>query len=80
MKMTRSTTNPDLSTGECDACHRELDRWRGEPDISCPCGAEYNCFGQRLRDDWRSNPSNYSDEIGDLEGFEMSQLAKEQED
>jgi hypothetical protein len=43
-------------------------------DMTCECGAGYNCFGQRLRDDWRGNPSNYNDEIGDMEGFEIQQL------
>lgn len=41
-------------------------------DVDCPrCGACYNLWGQRLRDDWRGNPSMYDDEISDLEGFEI---------
>ncbi|AYN57994.1 hypothetical protein HWB90_gp044 [Mycobacterium phage Fowlmouth] len=43
----------------------------GGRDVDCDCGACYNGFGQRLRSDWRGNPSNYDDEIGDLEGYEM---------
>lgn len=55
-----------------------IERWRGEDDIQCECGAWYNLSGQRLRDDWQSNPSNYDSDIGDMEGFEISQLRKEQ--
>jgi hypothetical protein len=29
-----------------------------------------------LRDDWRGNPSNYDDEIGDLEGYEQQHADK----
>jgi hypothetical protein len=36
-----------------------------------------NASGQRLRDDWRGNPSVYDDEIGDMEGFEIQQLRNE---
>jgi hypothetical protein len=41
------------------------------------CGTEYNGSGQRLRDNWRDNPSNYDDEIGDLEGYEIACLRSE---
>ncbi len=58
------------SNGKCQAI---IERWRGMDDIQCHCSAWYNSFGQRLRDDWQSNPSNYDSEIGDLEGFEVSQ-------
>jgi hypothetical protein len=54
-------------------------RYRGEGDQLCDCGAWYNASGQRLRDDWQSNPS-WSDpdfEGGDMEGYEVSQLRKE---
>lgn len=61
----------------CDNCHRIIERWRGEDDLQCQCGAWYNTFGQRLRDDWQGNPSNYDSNIGDMEGFEMQQLRKE---
>lgn len=73
MKMEEVTR--DLRVGECDRCHTQIQRWRGQGDIQCPsCGANYNCFGQRLRDDLhtRVNPSEYDDEIGDLEGDEIS--------
>ena len=56
---------------ECD-CGTNIERYRGESEVSCPkCHAEYNASGQRLRDDWRGNPSNYDDEIGDMEGYEI---------
>lgn len=64
--------------GPCDNCQASVTRWPGESDVQClQCGAWYNAFGQRLRDDWRSNPSNYDEEIGDLEGFEIGQLQQE---
>lgn len=56
---------------DCEQCGKLVMRFRGQDDVSCNCGAEYNCFGQRLRDDWRGNPSNYDDDISDLEGYEM---------
>jgi hypothetical protein len=74
--------NPNLRwEADCERCGQLIESWRGQDDIECPnCGASYNCFGQRLRDDWRMNPSNYDDEIGDLEGFEISQLRQERFD
>lgn len=30
-----------------------------------------------LRDDWRGNRSNYDDEIGDMEGFELQHAGAE---
>jgi predicted ATP-dependent serine protease len=65
-------------TWKCEKCGRTIERYRGMDDIQCVCGAWYNSFGQRLRDDWQGNPSNYDEDIGDLEGFEIQQLAKEQ--
>lgn len=61
--------------GECERCGVTLFRFRGQGDICChECGANYNCFGQRLRDDLhtRVNYSEYDDELGDLEGDEDS--------
>ncbi|ORW33353.1 hypothetical protein AWB91_09025 [Mycobacterium paraense] len=60
----------------CQQCGKTVEN-RGGRDQTCECGAEYNAFGQRLRDDWRSNPSNWDDNIGDMEGFEIQQLSKE---
>jgi ribosomal protein S27E len=57
---------------ECDKCGDLIFRYRGQSDVDCHnCGACYNASGQRLRDDWRGNPSVYDDNIGDMEGYEM---------
>ncbi|WKW87309.1 hypothetical protein SEA_CHARGERPOWER_94 [Mycobacterium phage Chargerpower] len=59
------------ATAHRKECGGEVRRYRGSRDVSCPdCGAWYNASGQRLRDDWQGNLSNYDDEVGDLEGFE----------
>lgn len=56
----------------CCVCGATVDRYRGESDVSCcVCSTSYNAGGQRLRDDWRGNPSNYDSDIGDLEGYEL---------
>lgn len=60
--------------GECDRCGTLIQRFRGQGDLTChTCGANYNCGGQRLRDDLhtRVNPSEYDEGISDLEGYEM---------
>lgn len=76
MKMERLTSDPDLTEGRCDRCSTRITRYRGEgDDLECSnCGAFYNIFGQRLRDDLhtRINRSEVDDDIGDLEGDEMS--------
>lgn len=70
--MAETTRNADGSTSwTCKKCNETVTRYRGQSDVSCDCGAQYNAAGQRLRDDWRGNPSNYDDEIGDMEGYEM---------
>lgn len=63
------------NTWPCEACGATVARFRGESDVSCDCGAQYNAGGQRLRDDWRGNMSNYDDDISDMDGFEMQQLS-----
>ena len=63
---------PGYSAWDCQRCGAEVRRYRGQCDVDCSdCGACYNASGQRLRDDWRGNPSVYDDEIGDLEGYEI---------
>lgn len=64
------------TTIKCEDCGNEV--WLGSGwSYECSsCGTQYNAFGQRLRDDWASNPSCWSD-VDDLEGFELSQLAAE---
>jgi hypothetical protein len=53
-------------------CKETVYRFHGTSSASCGnCGAQYNIFGQRLRSDWRGNPSNYDDNIGDMEGYEI---------
>jgi hypothetical protein len=64
----------------CGDCGRTVERWRGQGDVDCECGACYNSFGQRLRDDWRSNSSWQYDDVDDMEGFERQQLSYEQHD
>lgn len=78
------TRNHDPQPGEptwtasCEKCGADIARYRGQDDICCGrCGAWYNTFGQRLRDDWAGNPSNWDENIGDLEGYELQQLRKE---
>ena len=77
MKMNTDKKDPNLSLGNCDRCGEEVTRYRGENDIQCSgCGANYNCFGQRLRDDLhtRVNISEYDEDISDLEGDELSYI------
>jgi hypothetical protein len=80
--MTQQPDSDDRSDrqGDCDRCGATVYRFRGDGDISCgSCNAIYNSAGQRLRDDLysRINPSDYDDDIGDLEGFEMAHARSE---
>ena len=61
-------------TWECSSCGTTLERYQGQGDQTCDCGAEYNASGQRLRDDWRGNPSLYDDDIDDLTGYEIQHV------
>ena len=58
---------------KCSVCSRPIYRYRGTDDQVCSCGAIYNAFGQRLRDDLysRPNPSEWDENISDLDGYEM---------
>lgn len=70
-----------MYVGKCDQCSRELTHYRGEGDFDCRCGAIYNAFGQRLRDDLYSRP-NYSEldeALDDLEGYEQAMIRAEWE-
>lgn len=69
--------NEPTWTKPCQKCGAEVSRWRGQGDVSCSCGAQYNAAGQRLRDDWQGNPSWRDEDVDDMEGFERQQLAKE---
>jgi hypothetical protein len=64
---------------ECKTCGKMF--VAHNDDCDCPhCGQEYNAFGQRLRNDWRDNPSNWDEGIGDLEGYEIEMARKEAND
>lgn len=55
---------------DCD-CGAEVCRYRGQSDVSCgECGQWYNAFGQRLRNDWMNNGSNWDSDVSDMDGFE----------
>ena len=69
--------NTPTNTWTCENCGLRVERYRGESDVRCSCGAEYNAFGNRLRDDWRGNPSNWDEDISDLDGFEMQHAGDE---
>lgn len=56
---------------DCD-CGLEVRRYRGQSDVDCECGQCYNASGQRLRNDWRRNRSNYDDDVSDMEGYESA--------
>ena len=60
---------------DCERCGEIVVSVRG--DVGCDCGAQYNAAGQRLRDDWRGNPSCWDDDISDLDGYEMQHLREE---
>ena len=75
--MTTTQHDDGSTTWPCGQCGRTVTRYRGQGDVDCDCGASYNAFGQRLRDNWRDNPSNYDDEVGDMEGYEIAELRHE---
>lgn len=76
MQMRQQPDSDDHSNveGNCDRCNQLLYRFRGQGDIHCNCGAIYNAFGQRLRDDLntRPNPSEWDEDIDDLTGYEIA--------
>ena len=45
------------AVGECDDCGKEVRLYREGLVNTCECGANYNLFGQRLKD----NPDYWSD-------------------
>lgn len=77
----RESDDPDFRwSGKCERCNATVECYRWDNDVECrKCGAQYNAFGQRLRDNWRNNPSNYDDDIGDMEGYEIAQLRRDME-
>lgn len=62
----------------CDCARNNVFRYRGQSDVSCSeCGAWYNASGQRLRDDWMGNMSNWDSEVSDMDGFEAQYAGDE---
>ena len=83
IQFTPTEEEPELAVATCEQCQYPVYRWRGEHTIECDtegCGAIYNSSGQRLRDDLfsRPNPSDYDDDIGDMEGYELA-MSREEE-
>lgn len=59
------------NTWECD-CGATVERYRGGREVQCPkCDQWFNASGQRLRNDWMGNMSNWDDDVSDLDGDEM---------
>lgn len=68
------TTPGPTNTWKCD-CGETVERYRGEGEVQCPeCDQWFNTSGQRLRNNWRGNPSGWDDEIGDMEGYEVQHI------
>lgn len=66
------------NTWDCGSCGVKVFRFRGDYDVTCDgCGAQYNASGQRLRDNWRGNMSNYDDDISDLDGYEAQMIRED---
>lgn len=66
--------------GNCDRCDTLVEWFGYGSEMECfACGAFYNVFGQRLRDDLHSRPnaSAWNDDIDDMTGDELSLLATE---
>ena len=62
----------------CDTCGHVISRWRGMMYVYCGnCDTEYNAGGQRLRSDWRGNPSSWDEDVSDLEGYEIQHAGDE---
>lgn len=76
--MREITRHEDGSSSWKCSCGTTVFRYRGRGDVSCSeCGNWYNAFGQRLRNDWQGNQSNYDDDVSDLDGYEL-QYANDQ--
>ena len=75
MKLTPNHDRTEY-TGTCDQCNQPVIAYRREGDFTHDCGAIYNAFGQRLRDDLYSRPnrSEWDEDCGDLEGMYEADL------
>lgn len=75
MRFTPCHDNPRYRTATCErvGCNEEVGTYGGA-DAYCTCGAIYNCFGQRLRDDLNSrpNPSDHDENVDDMTGYEIA--------
>ena len=61
-------THREWACGQCGTTVQASTR-----DTDCDkCGACYTMYGQRLRDGWRSNMSNYDSDVSDMDGYENS--------
>lgn len=58
---------------ECEVCMKRLHNYCPGADIRCDCGALYNAFGQRLRDDAPiCGPNGFGPDVpdyGDIEHY-----------
>jgi hypothetical protein len=69
-------TNPAWRTGVCEreGCNKTVGTYSARDTQCRGCGAIYNGFGQRLRDDLysRPNPSEWDDDCDDMTGYELA--------
>jgi hypothetical protein len=62
----------------CGRCGTRMERWHGQSIVTCDkCHADHNAFGQRLRDDWYGNSSNWDEDVSDMDGYEMQYAGDE---
>lgn len=65
-------------TKPCGRCGHEMERYTGMSEVSChKCGTTHNAFGQRLRDDWAGNSSNWDEDVSDMDGYEIQYAGDE---
>lgn len=62
---------------EAGGCSEVVERYRGEGDVQCGNGHWYNAGGQRLRDNWMGNRSNWDDDVSDLDGYEEQMIRED---
>lgn len=59
-------------------CGQAMARFQGQGDQSCSnCDQEFNAGGQRLRSNWRDNVSTSDEEVSDLQGYELAEIASD---
>ena len=67
-KYAKVHTHREWACGDCGTTVYSSGR---ETDCD-KCGACYNAWGQRLVRNWRSNMSNYDEDVSDLDGYEAA--------